>query len=145
MEEYMNIALEQALKAFKNDDVPIGAIIIKKGKIIAKAYNKKEKNGIATQHAEILAINKACRKLKNWRLLDCTIYTTVEPCLMCYGAIIQARIKTVVYGSKNDNFGYSTRVNNTNINNKETIEIIGGICENKSKMLIQKFFKEKRK
>ncbi|MEG2322127.1 MAG: nucleoside deaminase [Bacilli bacterium] len=145
MEEYMNIALEQALKAFKNDDVPIGAIIVKKGKIIAKAYNKKEKNGIATQHAEILAINKACRKLKNWRLLDCTIYTTVEPCLMCYGAIIQARIKTVVYGSKNDNFGYSTRVNNTNINNKETIEIIGGICENKSKMLIQKFFKEKRK
>ena len=97
---YMEKALVQANKALKEDEVPVGAIIVKDGKIISKAYNKKEQLQSPTAHAEIIAINKACKKLKTWHLDDCVLYVTLEPCVMCAGAIIQARIKKVVYGAK---------------------------------------------
>ena len=97
---YMNKAYKEALKALKEDEVPVGAIIVKDNKIIAKAYNKKEHTNLATAHAEILAINKANKKLKSWHLDDCIMYVTLEPCVMCVGAIIQSRIKKVVYGAK---------------------------------------------
>ena len=96
-EKYLKIAYKEALKAYKKGDIPVGCVIVKKNKIVAKAYNKKEKNNIATYHAEILAINKACKKLKTWHLDDCILYTTMEPCIMCSGAIIQSRIKKIVY------------------------------------------------
>lgn len=97
---YMNIAYKEALKALQEDEVPVGAIIVKDNKIIAKAHNKKEHSNIATYHAEILAINKANKKLNTWHLDDCIMYVTLEPCVMCAGAIIQSRIKKVVYGAK---------------------------------------------
>lgn len=143
MNEYMKIALKEAKKAYSNGEVPIGAVIVKENKVIAKAYNKKEKNNSAIEHAEIIAINKACKKLKNWRLNNCTLYVTVEPCLMCCGAIIQSRISNVVYGVKNENFGAVE--SKTRSLEKYDIKIISGIYEEECKKIIKTFFCEKRK
>lgn len=143
---YMKLALKEAKKSLKYDDVPIGAVIVKNGKIIAKAHNMKEKTSIATKHAEIIAIEKACRKIKSWYLNDCTLYVTVEPCLMCCGAIIQSRIKRLVYATKNEKFGYVESIENifNNKKNNHTVIIDKGMYENDAKELIQKFFKKKR-
>ena len=136
----MKIAINEAKKAFKKNEVPVGAVIVKNGKIIAKAYNKKESSNIATSHAEILAINKACKKTKNWRLIDCTIYVTVEPCMMCFGAILESRMSKIVYGTTNDNYGY---ISKNKINNN--IQIEGNVYEEECKKLIKLFFENKRK
>lgn len=135
-EHYMNIAIKEAKKAYKYEEVPVGAVIVKNNKVIAKAYNKKEKTKNVTKHAEIIAISKACKKLKNWRLEDCAIYVTMEPCMMCSGAIEQARIKKIVYGVKNENYGSTSHLKN--------IEIISQICEKECKNLVQTFFKKRR-
>ena len=135
-EYYMKMALKLAKKALKYNEVPVGAIIIKDGKIIAKAYNKKEKTHNVTKHAEIIAISKACKKLKNWRLENCEMYVTMEPCMMCSGAIEQSRLKKIVYGVKNDNYGY--------VHNLKNIKIISQICEKECKELVQSFFKKRR-
>ena len=92
-EKYMKVALKEAQKAFDKDEVPIGAVIVKNGKVIARAYNKREEKNMATAHAEVLAINKACKKFDAWRLNDCDIYVTCEPCPMCFGAVHLSRIK----------------------------------------------------
>jgi tRNA(adenine34) deaminase len=136
---YMNLALEEAKKASKMDEVPIGCIIVKDEEVIAKSYNLKEISKVATYHAEILAINEACRKLKTWHLEECTLYTTVEPCLMCTGAIIQCRIKKVVYGTSNSPFGYLSKLGNPKI------EVFPNVLENECKQIISDFFKNKRK
>ena len=133
---YMNIAIKEAKKAYKSEEVPVGAIIVKNNKIIAKAYNKKEKTKNVIKHAEIIAISKACKKIKNWRLDDCEIYITMEPCMMCSGAIEQSRIKKIVYGVKNENYGYTDKIKN--------IEIISQVCEKECKDLVQSFFKKRR-
>lgn len=99
MDKYMKIALKQAQRAFEKDEVPIGAVIVKDNQIIARAYNLRERRQCATAHAEILAIEKACHKLNSWRLDDCELYVTLEPCPMCAGAILQARIKKVIFGA----------------------------------------------
>lgn len=135
-EYFMNYAIKCAKKALKHNEVPVGAIIVKNNKIISKAYNLKEKKQDVTQHAELLAISKACKKLKNWRLDDCTIYVTMEPCMMCCGAIEQSRIKNIIYGVKNENYGYTDNLKN--------IKIISQICEKECLNLIQSFFKNKR-
>ena len=98
--KFMKEAYKEALKALKYDEVPVGAIIVKDNKIIAKAHNKKESKNLAINHAEIIAITKASKKLNTWHLDDCTMYVTLEPCPMCAGALIQSRIKKVVYGAK---------------------------------------------
>lgn len=98
-EKYMKEALKEAKKALDKEEVPVGAIIVKDGKIIARAHNQKETKKIATKHAEILAINKACKKLDSWRLLDCEMYVTLEPCPMCAGALINSRIKKIYIGT----------------------------------------------
>lgn len=98
-EKYMKEALKEAKKALDKEEVPVGAIIVKDGKIIARAHNQKETKKIATKHAEILAINKACKKLNSWRLLDCEMYVTLEPCPMCAGALINSRIKKIYIGT----------------------------------------------
>ena len=137
MEEYyMKIALKLAKKALKYGEVPVGAIIVKDNKIISKAYNKKEKTHNTIKHAEIIAISKACKKIKNWRLENCEMYVTMEPCMMCSGAIEQSRLKKIVYGVKNENYGY--------IHNLKNIKIISQICENECKELVQSFFKKRR-
>lgn len=138
MKIYMNEAINEAKKAYKKNEVPVGAVIVKNNKIIAKAHNMKENKNIASYHAEILAINKACKKNKNWRLNDCTLYVTMEPCIMCCGAIIQSRIKKVVYGVKNENYGFSKILIDSGI------EVISEFEEATCKEIIVKFFEETR-
>lgn len=141
MKEYMQLAYNEALKAYKKGDVPIGAIIIKNDKVIAKSYNKKEKNNNAILHAELDVINKACKRLKTWHLEECILYTTLEPCLMCMGAIVQSRINEIYYATKNNNFG---EINIIKKYNKQ-IKINSGLLEKESSELLKKFFQEKRK
>ena len=99
MEKFMRLALKEAQKGLEEDEVPIGAVIVKDGKVLAKAHNKRQKNKVATHHAEILAIEKACKKLGDWRLEGAEIFVTLEPCPMCAGAIANARIKKLVFGA----------------------------------------------
>ena len=139
---YMKLALKEAKKAFKQNEVPIGVVIVKNNKIISKAHNKKEKTKIVTKHAEIIAIEKACKKLKTWHLNDCILYTTVEPCLMCSGAIIQSRIKKVVFATENEKYG--ELINIIKRDNLK-IEIEKDILKNESINLLQQFFNKKRK
>lgn len=141
-EKYMNIALIEAKKAYKKNEVPIGCIIVKNNKIISKAYNKKEKTNVVTKHAEIIAIEKACKKLKTWHLNDCILYTTVEPCLMCTGAIIQSRMKRVVYATENEKYGSLNKIVKES---KSKLEIEKNILAEKSIALLQNFFNKKRK
>ena len=135
-EYYMNIAIKEAKKAYKYEEVPVGAVIVKNNKIISKAFNKKEKTKNVIKHAEIIAISKACKKLKNWRLDECELYVTMEPCMMCSGAIEQSRIKKIVYGVKNKNYGSTDQLKN--------VEIISQVCEKKCRQLVQSFFKKRR-
>ena len=135
---YMKIALKEAEKSLKYDDVPIGAVIIKNNQIISKAHNLKEKKQIATKHAEILAIEKACKKIKTWHLEECEIYITMEPCMMCTGAILQSRIKKIYYSMKNEKFGYIEKIKDKNI------EIFEGMKQKESLELVKRFFATKR-
>ncbi len=146
MDKYMKIALEEAMKSYKNNDVPVGAVIVKNEKVIARAHNQKEKKKNATRHAEIIVIEKACRKLKTWHLNDCTLYVTLEPCMMCCGAIIQSRIKKVIYATTNDKFGYIESVGKLlqNKKNNHYVKLEKGIGEQQSINLLKQFFKEKR-
>ena len=112
-EYYMNLALEEAKKALSYDEVPVGSIIVYQDQVIAKSFNRKNLDNIATYHAEIIAIEESCRKLNTWYLDECTLYTTVEPCMMCTGAIIQSRIKRVVYGTSNSSFGHLSKLENS--------------------------------
>lgn len=135
-EFFMNIALKEAKKAFKKKEIPVGCVIVYKNKIIAKAYNRREKTKLITSHAELIAIQKAEKKLKSWRLNECILYTTLEPCNMCEEAIIQSRIKNVVFATKNSK---KTKNCIKNISKIKSLNI-----ENQSKNLIQKFFQDKR-
>ena len=145
-EKYMKIALKEANKAKEIDEVPIGCIIVLNGKIIAKAHNKKETTNNPCGHAEILAIQKACKKISNWRLENCDMYVTIEPCLMCAGAIIQSRIKNVYFGSndyKGGAFGSSINaLNACNINHRPYVE--GGILKEECSEILSSFFENKR-
>lgn len=127
-------------------EVPIGAVITRNGKILASAHNTREKDQIATHHAEIIAIEKACKKLKSWRLDDCEIYVNLEPCPMCAGAILNARIKHLYYAVKDENSGAISKFNmlkNTLNHTTEYTQLTEYEEENKN--LIQNFFKSKRK
>lgn len=138
-------AIENAKIAFKNGDVPVGAVIVKDGEIIAEAYNQRELMGNATAHAEILAIERACALLGRWRLSDCELYVTLEPCPMCAGAILNARIGKVYYALKESNsgaFGSVLNLNSYPLLHKVKTEV--GLCEDESRELISSFFKEKR-
>ena len=145
-ELYMNNALKMANKAYKKNDVPVGCIIVKDDRIIAKAYNTKNIKNCSINHAEILAIKKACKKLGTWHLDDCTLYVTMEPCLMCCGAIIQSRIKRVVYGTKCDKFGYVCSIGEV-LNSKKNnhrVDVFGGILEEECSLILKRFFSNKR-
>ena len=144
-EKFMQKAYVQALKALKEDEVPIGAVIVRDGKVVAKAYNNRNKSQNAINHAEVLAISKACKKLKSWRLDDCDIYVTLEPCPMCLGAILNARIKNLYFGAY-DKAGedslLNTIVNSTRLNHKTNA--IGGILQDKCSEILSNFFSKKR-
>lgn len=143
---FMRLALKEAKKAEAIDEVPIGAVIVKDNKVIARGFNHRENKMMVTSHAEIEAINKANKKLQNWRLVDCDIYVTVEPCLMCMGAIYQAHFKNVYFGSIDPKGGAVTssiEFNNIkNLNHYPNIE--GGILEEECSNIIKDYFKKKR-
>lgn len=104
--KYMKVAVNLAKKALKNNDIPIGSIVVdQKGTIIGRGYNRKEKDQNPFHHAEVIAIQQACKKRGSWRLEECVIYSTLEPCLMCLGAILQARITWIVFGLASEKFG----------------------------------------
>ena len=135
-EKYMEKAYNEAYKAYKIKEMPVGAVIVCNNKIIAKGYNKRELKRNSIMHAEIIAIDKACKKLKSWRLNDCTIYVTMEPCLMCLGAIVESRIPKIVYGVKNNKYNEI----NKNIIIKNNIEVIEKVLEEKIKNITHLFF-----
>ena len=137
-EYFIKKALEQAKTAYKYNDVPIGCVIVKDNIIIAYSYNRKEIDNIATYHAELLAINQACQRLGTWHLEECTLYTTVEPCLMCTGAILQSRISKVVYGTSNEVFGYLSKLENSKL------EVLSNVLKDECSNILSDFFKEKR-
>ena len=142
----MEEALNMAKRAYKKNEVPIGAVIVKDGKIISKAYNQREKKQNAIKHAEIIAIDKACKKLKSWRLDGCTLFVTLEPCPMCSGAICNARIDKVVYASSEktsqDNLCEMILQSNR-LNHKVLLEQDKNF-EREASNLLTSFFKEKR-
>jgi tRNA(adenine34) deaminase len=144
MNEYMRIALEQAKKGARRGEVPVGAVLVRDGKVIAKAHNKRERKQNALAHAECLVINRACRKLRSWRLDDCVMYVTLQPCIMCAGAILNARIKTLVVGAlASDKGGVdSLEIYSKNNLNWKT-DVVVQECEECSAVL-KNFFAEKR-
>ena len=143
----MKYALKEAQKAKEIDEVPIGAVIVMNGKVIARAHNLREKNQSATAHAEVLAINKACKKLNSWRLNGCVLYVTLEPCTMCVGASILSRVDGIVYGAKDPKGGSLGSLYDISLikgfNHYPWIE--SGVCEDKCASLLKMFFKNKRK
>ena len=145
-EKYMKQALKEAIKAYKKDEVPVVAVIVKNGKIIARAHNEKETKKDCTKHAEITVIQKASKKLENWRLEGATLYVTLEPCTMCIGAIIGARIKKVYFGAFDEKAGACGSVLNIpkDFPFNHRVKIEGKILENECKTIIKKFFKELR-
>jgi len=134
MDKYMEVALKEAKKSLKTDDVPIGAVIVENGKIIAKGHNTKEKKNIVTRHAEINVVEKACKKKKNWYLNNCELYVTLEPCEMCMKVIEQARIKKIYFATKRDK----------NVS-RETLKELQKDYQKESQQLLRIFFKNKRK
>lgn len=147
LEKFMKEALKEAKKAYEKDEVPVGAVIVKDGKIIARAHNLKETKLDTTCHAEILAIKKASRKLNSWRLENCEMYVTLEPCSMCAGALIQSRIKKVYIGTMDYKTGACGSVFNLledyTFNHK--VECETGILSKECEKILQDFFKELRK
>jgi len=143
----MKEALKQAQKAYDKNEVPVGAIIVKDNKIIARAYNLKETKSDTTKHAEIIAIQKASKKLEAWRLTDCEMYVTLEPCSMCAGAIIQARIKKVYIGTMDYKTGACGSVYNLFKDYKfnHSVEIEYGIMKKECESILKKFFKKLRR
>ena len=145
-EKYMLEALKEASLAALEDEVPIGCVIVKDGEIIAKAHNQRDKTNNPLGHAEVLAIKKASEIVKDWQLVNCDLYVTIEPCLMCAGAIIQSRIKRVIYGapdSKGGAFGSSINVlSASNINHRP--EVVKGVLESECSQVIKDYFKSKR-
>lgn len=145
-EEYMSLALKEAFKAKKIDEVPVGCIIVKNDKVLARAYNQKIRKKDPTSHAEIECIKKACNKLKSYYLDDCDMYITLEPCMMCTGAIIQSRLRKIYIGTKDSKGGSivsSIELSTVkNINHYPEIEI--GILQEECSKILKDFFKEKR-
>ena len=146
-EKYMKEALKEAKKAYNKLEIPVGAIIIKDGKIIARAHNIKEEKKDTTKHAEMIAIQKASKKLDSWRLNDCEMYVTLEPCSMCAGAIIQSRIKKVYIGTMDKKTGACGSVLNLLQDYKfnHMVEVEKEICKDECEKILKDFFKELRK
>lgn len=147
MSHYMREALKEAVKAFERDEVPVGAVIAHKNKIIARAHNQIVILKDPTAHAEMIAITQAAGFLKNERLINCSLYVTIEPCSMCAGAAVLARIEKIIYGAADAKSGGCGSVTNIAGNKKlnHRIEVIGGIMREDCAGLLKEFFKKKRR
>ena len=145
-EKFMKEALKEAKKAYNKLEIPVGAVIVKNDKIIARAHNIKEEKKDTTKHAEIIAIQKASKKLETWRLNDCEMYVTLEPCAMCAGAIIQARLKKVYIGTMDEKTGACGSVLNLFKDYKfnHAVELETGILQAECEKILKNFFKELR-
>lgn len=145
--EFMSLALEEALRAYHENEVPIGAVLIDEdGILIAREHNRIEQLNDATAHAEILALREASQKLNRRRLSDCTLYSTVEPCAMCAGALVLCRVKRLVYGATDSKFGAAESlfnvINNPALNHQ--IDVTAGVREEECQKLMKKFFRKVR-
>ena len=143
---WMGIALSLAKEAFHQKEVPVGAVLVAHNQVIATGFNEREKRSSPLAHAEVSAIERACLRLSNWRLPECTLYTTLEPCIMCAGLLLQARVKAVVFGAFDPKGGamgslYSLH-NDSRLNHQ--ISVQGGFRSEECKELLQTFFKERR-
>jgi tRNA(adenine34) deaminase len=145
-EKYMQKALLEAKKAYVKGEVPVGAVIVHDDKIIGRGYNKREELNDALAHAEIIAIKRACKRMKNWRLSGATIYVTLEPCPMCAGALVNARIKRLVFGATDPKAGAAGSVMDVVQNDKlnHRMEVTGGVLEDSCRQLLQQFFNDLR-
>ena len=145
-EKYMEQAIRLALLAAEQDEVPVGAVAVKNGEIIASAFNTREQTKCATHHAELLCIEAACRALGGWRLPGVTLYVTMEPCVMCAGAIINSRVERVVFGAKDHRFGAfgsALDVNSAGLNHRP--EVVGGVLGERCAEILSTYFRGKRK
>lgn len=144
-EKYMLLAIEQAKKAAEIGEVPVGAVVVYKDTVIATAYNRRETDKCATSHAELKAIEAACEARGGWRLFDCELYVTLEPCVMCAGAAVNARLDRIVYGASDVRFGAlgsALDIMSVPLNHK--YEVVGGVLKDECKALLTDFFKERR-
>ena len=145
-EKFMREALRQAKRASALGEMPVGAVIVRDGEIISRAYNRRETKKNALYHAEITAIERACKKLGGWRLPRCEMYVTLEPCPMCAGAILNSRIEHVYYGASDEKSGCcGSKINLLDMNLcNYTVTVTGGILENECRDIIKKFFRNLR-
>lgn len=145
-EYFMREAIALAKEAESIDEVPVGAVVVRNGEIIARAYNTRETSKCATHHAEVLAIEEACRTLGGWRLPGVTLYVTMEPCVMCAGAIVNARVPRVVYGAPDIRFGaFGSALDLTRVPLNHTPEVVGGVLGEECASILSEYFKNKRK
>lgn len=141
---FMQAALKCAQKAFDEGEVPIGAVVVLDGKVIARGHNRRTKKQIATAHAEIEAIEKACKKLKSWRIPECELYVTLEPCPMCMGAALNARIRKIYFGAPEDKGrSLTSEIANANLLN-HTVEVEGGVMKEECADILSRFFSSMR-
>jgi tRNA(adenine34) deaminase len=142
----MRCALDQARQAYEEDEVPVGAVIVHRDVAIGVGYNQREALKDPTAHAEIIAITQAAQSMESWRLIDCTMYVTLEPCPMCAGAIVQARIPTVVYGTTDPNGGACHSLyqitDDERLNHRATV--LGGVLQDECRLILQEFFQLQR-
>lgn len=144
-EYFMRLAMELAKRAEEIDEVPVGALVVRDGEIVSTAFNTRESSRCATHHAEILAIEEACRVMGGWRLPGVTLYVTMEPCAMCAGAIINARISRVVYGCPDLRFGaFGSLIDLSAVGLNHKPEIVGGVLEEECREMLTSYFKKKR-
>ncbi len=145
-ERWMRAALQLARRAFDDGEVPIGAVIVHNEQIIGEAYNQRETLNDPTAHAEMIAITQAAQALESWRLLECTMYVTLEPCVMCAGAIVLARLPTVIYGTTDPKAGACHTLfqitNDPRLNHRATV--IGGVLQDECRAILQEFFAQQR-
>lgn len=142
--KFMKSALKCAEAALREGEVPIGAVVVYDGKVIARGHNRRTKRQIATAHAEIEAIEKACKKLKSWRIPECELYVTLEPCPMCMGAVLNARIKKVYFGAPEDKGrSLTSELASANLLN-HTVEVEGGVMKEECAEILSRFFSEMR-
>jgi tRNA(adenine34) deaminase len=145
-ERYMQTALREARRALEEDEVPVGAVIVHEGRVIGRAHNQRERLKDPTAHAEMVAITQAAAALENWRLENTTLYVTLEPCLMCAGAIVNARIPRVVFGAPDERFGACGSLyqvgRDTRLNHE--FELVGGVLVGECAAILQEFFSGKR-
>lgn len=142
--KFMKSAIKCAEAALKEGEVPIGAVVVCEGKVIARGHNRRTKRQIATAHAEIEAIEKACKKLKSWRIPECDLYVTLEPCPMCMGAALNARIRKIYFGAYEDKGrSLTSDIASANLLNHK-IEVEGGVMEEECRGILSRFFSEMR-